>query len=140
APVLHASLRLFRVIEEGFYAGRCWREGDVIACRDTVEPWGPVVLEARGHGRPRLGALQGRALFGDGGEPCSPLRWRVAGEVVVILRRDEVESGGSTGCATRAGWRAIDVIEGAWGALLDGVDVASVQVRASARAARSEPV
>lgn len=130
-PVVHASIHLFVVAQGGWFAGRRFERGDLVACRDTSEPQGPVVLEARGHGRPRLGAQDGRALYGDGGEACSPLRWRVAGEVVAVLRPDAAESGGSDEGVLHPsvpGWRVIGLTVGAVSAVLDGPTAAPLRL------------
>jgi len=86
--------RLFGVVASGVFGDLHVEAGEIIACRPAAEPEGPVVLEARGFGRPRVGRLDGRALYGDGGEACSPLRWRVVGEIVAVLQGDEIGSGG----------------------------------------------
>lgn len=86
--------RLFGVVEAGDFGGMHLEAGEVVACRPVSDPSGPVVLEARGFGRPRLGRIEGHALFGDGGESCSPIRWRVVGEIVAVLQGEELGSGG----------------------------------------------
>ncbi len=142
-PSVHPSLRLFTVLRDGTFAGRRWHAGDVVACRNAIEPRGPIVLEARGHGRPRLGMLEGHALRGDGGEACSPLRWGVAGEVVAVLHREEATpERAQSGEVVKGmeGWRAVALVEGALGALVDGGDEAGVAQRVGARAPRSEAV
>lgn len=96
APAAHLSspdARLFGVVEGGDFEGLRVEAGEILECRPVPEPSGPVVLEAR-FGRPRLGRQQGHALTGDGGEACSPLRWRVVGEIVAVLRGVVDGSGG----------------------------------------------
>ncbi|MBW2257531.1 MAG: hypothetical protein JRI25_23445, partial [Deltaproteobacteria bacterium] len=89
-PRVSQQVRLFVVVEGGGFGGRRWYAGDLVVCRWCATPLaGQVMLEARGLGRPRLGTLDEGDLFGDGGEACSPVRWRVAGEVVAVLRPDD---------------------------------------------------
>ena len=84
-----ASDRLFVVVRGGVFANRWWGVGEILACRqDDSEDGGEavVVLEATGHGRPRLGISRRGRLLGEAGEPCHPLRWRTAGRVVASQR------------------------------------------------------
>ncbi|HHO53415.1 MAG TPA: hypothetical protein ENK18_21730 [Deltaproteobacteria bacterium] len=73
---------LFVVLRSGSFGGQHWVPGEVLVCRGTAYTGDAVVLVARGHGRPRLGCVQGSRFFGDAGEPCHPARWRAAGRVV----------------------------------------------------------
>ena len=75
--------RAFVVVGEGSYAGRHWRCGEVLLCDPAAEgaSKGPVVLAARGPGRPRLGRFDKAGVWGDAGEPCNPIRWEVVGRV-----------------------------------------------------------
>lgn len=76
----------FVVVGPGAVGDRCLAVGQVVVCRSPARPGDAVVLVARGgQGRPRFGRVRGDALFGEAGEPCSPLRWRVAGAVSAVL-------------------------------------------------------
>lgn len=88
-PPVADGVRLFVVVQAGFYAGLRWYRGDVVACDETSGDGGPLILEARGMGRPRLGHRSGSVLYGDGGEACHPARWRVAGRAVALLQPDD---------------------------------------------------
>ncbi len=85
-PPLPAGSLLYRALTAGALGGVEVVRGDLVVCRRAPNPEGAVVLEARGLGRPRLGCVLGATLLGDAGEPCSPLRWRVAGELAEVLR------------------------------------------------------
>jgi hypothetical protein len=88
------AIERFVVVREGWFAGRSWRLGDVIACEPLGTPHAseravPVVLAAQGHGRPRFGTAHASEVRGDVGEPCSPRRWRIAGRIATVLGGDE---------------------------------------------------
>jgi hypothetical protein len=70
----------FVVLSAGEFGGRCFAVGDVLIAEPGAGN-GPVILVARGPGRPRLGSVCGSAVTGDAGEPCSGHRWRVAGGI-----------------------------------------------------------
>jgi len=76
----------FLVSEAGRFGERCWQRGEVLVCRGEARPGDTVVLVARGHGRPRIGRVDGRRFVGDQGEPCHPVRWASAGPIVGSLR------------------------------------------------------
>ena len=82
-----SKVRLFRVVESGAFGGQRWSAGQVLVCRGTPRTGDAVVLVARGHGRPRMGRVQGTRFIGDAGEPCHPARWGAAGRVVGAFRR-----------------------------------------------------
>jgi hypothetical protein len=126
-PPVSERVRLFVVVSGGGFGGRRWYVGDLVVCqRRANQVEGQVMLEARGLGRPRLGTLVEGALFGDGGEACSPARWRVAGEVVAVLRSDKRRQLGEPGEGIRhggvPGWRLIALTEGAFNAVFEGVE------------------
>ncbi len=76
----------FVVVGAGAVGARELSVGQVVVCRSPAHCGDVVVLVARGgQGRPRFGRVRGDALFGEAGEPCSPLRWRVAGGVSAVL-------------------------------------------------------
>lgn len=77
---------LFLVVGEGEFEGRSFAVGDLLACVGAATSGDLVVLVPRGHGRPRLGTVQGARLLGDAGEPCHAIRWRVAGRLVSVVR------------------------------------------------------
>jgi hypothetical protein len=76
----------FVVVEGGVHAGRWFDVGDILICGGDPEHNEPIVLVARGFGRPRLGTSLGSRLMGDAGEPCHPDRWRSAGAVQARIR------------------------------------------------------
>jgi hypothetical protein len=76
--------QLYVVVEAGFFGGRQWARGEVVDAGDEGD--GVAILAPRGHGRPRLGTVQGTRLFGDAGEPCLAARWAVLGRVKAIYR------------------------------------------------------
>jgi hypothetical protein len=74
----------FVVVQPGTYAGRWYTRGEVLLAEPALAlPGEPVILVARDSGRPRLGCLRGSRLFGDADEPCSAVRWSVAGRAVL---------------------------------------------------------
>ena len=78
-----SEVEVFRVVQEGEFAGRQWREGAILLCHGEPRTGDAVVLVARGRqGRPRMGRVEGTRFFGEAGEPCHPARWRVAGRLV----------------------------------------------------------
>lgn len=77
---------VFVVTQAGEFAGVRYGAGDVLLCRGDSMDGEPVVLVARGHGRPRLGWTREDELFGDMGEPCSAARWRACGRVAAVMR------------------------------------------------------
>jgi hypothetical protein len=81
---------LFVVVAEGAFAGQRWEVGEILVCRGEARSGDAVVLVARGHGRPRLGSVEGTRFLGDGGEPCHPARWRAAGRIVATYRQREL--------------------------------------------------
>lgn len=83
-----AADEVFIVTQPGEFGGERYGLGDVLVCRGEVVDDEPVVLMARGHGRPRMGWTRGDALFGEVGEPCGAARWRAAGRIVAVLRAD----------------------------------------------------
>lgn len=83
----HPGLSWFVVAEAGRFGDANWRRGEVLLCRGEARPGDTVVLVARGHGRPRLGRLDGLRFVGDQGEPCHPARWSSAGPIVGAVRR-----------------------------------------------------
>lgn len=83
-----AADEVFVVTQAGEFGGERYGLGDVLVCRGEAVDDEPVVLMARGHGRPRMGWTRGDALFGEVGEPCSAARWRAAGRIVAVLRAD----------------------------------------------------
>jgi hypothetical protein len=81
----------FVVVRSGEFNGRRWCVGEGLVCvAPGEEEARAVVLVARGPGRPRLGTLDGEAMRGDAGEPCSPERWQAAGAVEVLPAEAEV--------------------------------------------------
>ncbi|MEO0602282.1 MAG: hypothetical protein AAF211_12645, partial [Myxococcota bacterium] len=86
--------------------GTSWQRGEVLVCRGDARPGDTVVLVARGHGRPRLGRVEGLRFVGDSGEPCHPARWVSAGPVVAAVREQldgwRVDLGRVPGSDTRA--------------------------------------
>lgn len=76
----------FLVAEAGEFGGRWFQPGDLLVCGGDPRGGEPVVLVPRGHGRPRLGTVQGKRLIGDAGELCHEVRWRVAGRVVSVVQ------------------------------------------------------
>ncbi|TNE85785.1 MAG: hypothetical protein EP330_24425 [Deltaproteobacteria bacterium] len=79
---------VFVVTHPGEFGGVHYGLGDVLVCRGDAVDDEPVVLMARGHGRPRLGWVRGDELYGEVGEPCSVARWRAAGRIVAVMRAD----------------------------------------------------
>lgn len=77
----------FVVARAGQFGDAAWHEGEVLVCRGKARPGDTIVLVAKGHGRPRLGRLDGLRFFGDHGEPCHPGRWASAGPIVGAIRR-----------------------------------------------------
>lgn len=77
---------VFLVVEAGEFAGERYAAGDLVVCRAPVGRDAPVVLVARGFGRPRLGWVRENGVYGDVGEPCSPERWRPVGRISAVLR------------------------------------------------------
>lgn len=117
-PTASAEAEVFVVVDEGMFGGRRWRLGDVVVCGEAT-PESPVVLVARGHGRPRLGTVTGDEVRGDAGEPCSRERWQVAGRVMEVrwggeavadacrrhgARARRTELGGGVGRGAGAPW------------------------------------
>lgn len=82
AQVSRPGVEVYVVVEPGIHAGRWFEAGDVLVCEGEPEADDPIVLVARGFGRPRLGSWAGGRLVGDAGEPCHPERWRSAGRLV----------------------------------------------------------
>jgi hypothetical protein len=80
------GVQLFLVTREGAFAGRTFGAGEVLVCRGEARSTDLTVLVARGHGRPRLGWVQGTRLIGDAGEPCLPERWAAVGRLVACYR------------------------------------------------------
>src|SRR5687767_14312117 len=76
------GVELFLVTAEGIYNERRYAAGELIVCRGEARSGDITVLVPKGHGRPRLGQVDGLRLLGDGGELCSPARWGCAGRVV----------------------------------------------------------
>lgn len=83
----HPGLSWFVVAEAGRFGNASWQRGEVLLCRGEARPGDTVVLVAKGHGRPRLGRLDGLRFVGDHGEPCHPVRWASAGPIVGAVRR-----------------------------------------------------
>jgi len=122
-PQVADEVRLFVVIEGGGFGGRRWHVGDLVACRRRENQLtGQVMLEARGLGRPRLGTLYEGGLYGDAGEACSPARWRVAGEVIGVLRPNDRGQLGEPGEGVRSdafpGWSLFGLTDGGAEAVL----------------------
>lgn len=86
SPGSASPRELFLVVAEGELGGRSFAVGDLLACGGPAASGDLVVLVPRGHGRPRLGTVQGARLLGDAGEPCHEVRWRVAGRVLSVVR------------------------------------------------------
>ena len=80
------GVQLFVVTREGRFSGRTFGTGEVLVCRGEARSADLTVLVARGHGRPRLGSVQGSRLIGDAGEPCLAERWQAAGKLVACYR------------------------------------------------------
>jgi hypothetical protein len=85
-PPLLAGEACFVVVEPGVAEGTVWSAGDVVVVEPATRSDDLVVLVARGMGRPRLGTACAGRLFGEAGEACSPVRWRVAGRVRAVWR------------------------------------------------------
>lgn len=88
-PVLPEAVQrgAFVVCCAGVFGGRHYDAGDVVVCRGRAVHGDGVVLVARGHGRPRLGTVDGLSFRGDAGEPCHAERWQAAGRLVAVYRR-----------------------------------------------------
>jgi len=90
APIASAhanGVQLFVVRREGEFGGQSYEAGQVVVCRGTPRCGEVVVLVALGHGRPRLGRVEGLGFTGDAGEPRDPARWVAAGKVVAAIRK-----------------------------------------------------
>jgi hypothetical protein len=74
----------FVVTTSGSFAGRHYPAGAVLVA-GLGDASDPVILVARGIGRPRFGTQQGDRLFGDASEPCSAARWISVGPVAQVL-------------------------------------------------------
>lgn len=85
-PGLDGGLRHFRVRRGGTFRGQQFVAGDVLVVGGPSRGEWPVVLVARGLGRPRLGTQRGLTLLGEVGEPCSAMRWEAAGRVIGVIR------------------------------------------------------
>ncbi|MEZ4241401.1 MAG: hypothetical protein R3F59_35665 [Myxococcota bacterium] len=81
------GVEVFVVTGEGSHGAIAFAVGDLLVCRGAARPGETTVLVARGHGRPRLGTVEGTRFRGDAGEPCHPDRWRSAGALVARYRR-----------------------------------------------------
>ena len=79
----------FVVVRSGQAVQGRFEADEVVVCAEAAEDAQTVVLVPRGWGRPQLGTVRGRHLFGEAGEPCHPARWQVAGHVVGVWRRRE---------------------------------------------------
>jgi hypothetical protein len=77
---------VFVVMTAGEFAGIRYGVGDILLCCGEAVQDEPVVLVARGQGRPRLGWVRGDLLLGDLEEPCSAARWQVGGRVSAVMR------------------------------------------------------
>ncbi|MCA9569952.1 MAG: hypothetical protein KC656_19035 [Myxococcales bacterium] len=78
--------RVFDVRRDGAFAERVFRTGERLLVDGAGSVGDPVVLVARGPGRPRLGFVARDGLVGDRGEPCLASRWEVAGRVIGVAR------------------------------------------------------
>lgn len=76
----------FVVQEDGDFAGRSWRAGDVVICQPQRDAFLTVLIPT-GRGVPRFGRIGRDGLTGCHGEPCSTRRFRSAGQVVGGLRQ-----------------------------------------------------
>ena len=83
------GLRHFVVVRSGQSVQGRFEADEVMVCTESAEGAQTVVLVPRGWGRPQLGTVRGRHLFGEAGEPCHPARWQVAGHLVGVWRRRE---------------------------------------------------
>lgn len=81
------GVELFLVTAEGSYNGQRFAAGELIVCRGDARNGDTTVLVPKGHGRPRLGRIDGARLRGDAEELCHPARWGSAGRVVARYRR-----------------------------------------------------
>jgi hypothetical protein len=81
--------QVYVVVQPGVFAGRAWAQGEHIVCRAATGPKvdGPLLLAPVGKGGPMLGMRRQWRIYGVHGEPCSALRWRVAGELVGVWAR-----------------------------------------------------
>jgi hypothetical protein len=86
-PLPREGVEVFVVTAEGSLGSRRFAAGDLLVCRGPARQGDATVLVARGHGRPRLGSVEGTRFRGDAGEPCHPSRWRAAGALVARYRR-----------------------------------------------------
>lgn len=86
AEHVRAGVRMFRVTQDGTYAGRRYRAGEIVLVEGAPRDGRHVVMVPAGHGEPQLGRVQGALLLGSYGEPCSNARWRVAGRLVGVAR------------------------------------------------------
>lgn len=80
------GVELFLVTAEGAYNGQRYSTGELIVCRGDARNGDITVLVPKGHGRPRLGRIDGARLRGDAEELCHPARFSSAGRVVARYR------------------------------------------------------
>ena len=83
---LEGECQRFVVEQAGVFAGLTLRVGDVLVTGGRTRPGDVTVLVARGMGRPRVGTVTSKGLFGTHGEPCSTARWMAAGRLLDVER------------------------------------------------------
>ena len=81
-----ASVRMFSVLRAGTFGGRCYRVGEIVLVDGVADAQHGMVMVPAGQGRPQFGTLDGVALIGPYGEPCSRQRWNVAGRLLGVAR------------------------------------------------------
>ena len=83
----------FAVTAAGEFGGRWFEAGTVLRADGACGEGEPIVLVPVDPARPRFGTSDRGMLFGDRGEPCSPVRWRAVGAL-----------GASAPCPAIASW------------------------------------
>lgn len=75
---------MFSVLRAGTFGGRTYRVGEIVLVDGVADAKHGMVMVPAGQGRPQLGTLDGVALIGPYGEPCSRQRWHVAGRLLGV--------------------------------------------------------
>lgn len=91
------DVQRFEVVQAGEFLGRSYRCGEVLVVGGRPRMGEPLVLLARGMGRPRMGSLSASGLRGPVGELCSRQRWSSAGRVLSVERGGVTVSEAPTG-------------------------------------------